>query len=153
MRHKGMSLVEVLIALAITGIIGGIVLVAYTYVAGRQLDATARALAADMVLARQRAVSLHQDCEVRFNLAKNYYRFYNGSGSSGILVSQTRCARGIDLVNVTDSSFNPVAQSKVYFSAHTGIPNQETLIHLTQNFRLRRIRISGGTGAITIEQQ
>ncbi|OQX54090.1 MAG: hypothetical protein B5M48_01660 [Candidatus Omnitrophica bacterium 4484_213] len=80
MKKNALSLVELVVSLAIIATIAGIVLISFTILDRRRLETAARNLMADLYLARQLAVSRHQDYTVSFDQGNDTYTIQDAGG-------------------------------------------------------------------------
>ena len=82
-RCSGFTLVEMLIVVTIVGILASVVIPTLNSTSGAvSLEALARALAADIRLARQSAVQYNSDFVLTLNLANNSYSVAKASGGA-----------------------------------------------------------------------
>ena len=139
---KAMSLIELIAVMAITAVIAGGVLLAFSAVGNKRLDATARSLAAELALARQRAASEHDDFTVAFDTTAEKYTVSNDT------IQLKEIALDVNLASVTDCA--GTAQTQLIFQSHTGIADT-TCITLTSGGRSKFINITGDTGYIAVQ--
>lgn len=94
--HKGFTLVEIMIVLAIMGIMAAIAMPNYrTYMAQRRLNGAVRQVYGDLMAARQRAISENRTIGVVFGSDNHGYTIFadtdgDGSADGGETVLQTR---------------------------------------------------------------
>lgn len=141
-RNKALSLIELIAVMAITAIIAGGVLLAFSAVGNKKLETTARTLAAELALARQRAASEHDDFTVAFDTTAEKYTVSNDT------IQLKEISLDVDLASVTDCA--GTAQTQLIFQSHTGIADT-TCITLTSGARSRYINITGDTGYIAVQ--
>ena len=146
--EKAMSLVELLIGLAITTVLMVMTVVSFNSMQGRKLDVQARNMVGDLIWAREVAASRHNNCTVVFNTANNWYAFYDGTVSAGILVKNQSLSRGVELDSVKEGA---TSLSQIIFYSPRGNCSDSVVITLNQTNKLRRINISEETGFIRME--
>jgi Tfp pilus assembly protein FimT len=85
-RQTGFSVVELLLVLALVGLLTALVLPGADPAAHEQLDAASQALAADLALARSLAVSNGSSYRVSFDVPQNQYTIEHTGGNAQLLI-------------------------------------------------------------------
>jgi len=146
MKKNALSLVELVVSLAIIATIAGIVLISFTILDRRRLETAARNLMADLYLARQSAVSRHQDYTVTFDQINDTYTITDPAGEP---LDPARPVQRLRPVNIT------TCPDSLVFELHQGTislnPGGSNIIGLEHpEGRRRRVRIYEQTGYVRL---
>jgi prepilin-type N-terminal cleavage/methylation domain-containing protein len=147
MAKKALTLVEMVIALAITAVLTTTTLVTLNFVDGRDLDTQSRNMVTDLIWARELAASRHNNYIVVFNTTSETCSFYNNSIAPANLIRKQKLT--VNLASVTDWSLNPITSVTFYFPK--GSASVSALVNLLQTGRSRRVNITDETGFIRLE--
>jgi len=144
MQKKAATLIELIVAVAIILIIGGVVVVSMGLANRKQLEVDAKILVADIWLYRELAASSRNTYNFTFNTTDDSYQIYNGSITTGELIKTKNL--GVDLVTVQDSGGNSQALLEIQRPYNGNAPAQDRIMNLTQNGRTRIITVYENTG-------
>jgi prepilin-type N-terminal cleavage/methylation domain-containing protein len=148
MSKKALTLVEMVIALAITAVLASTALMTLNFADGRDLDTQSRSLVSDLIWAREMAVSNHTNYTVVFDNTNDTYSFYKGSVTPANLTRKRKFS--IELVNVTNWTSSQITNFTFRFPK--GNVSTAAVINLRQTGRSRRVNISDTTGFVRMEQ-
>lgn len=146
MKKDAITLVELLIVIAISLVIYATVLLSVSSIDKKRLEAAARTMVSDLMVARQRAASEHENYIVVFNTAGENYTVYHGSVASSNIIKQKTL--DVDLVSVTD--WGGGAQTNLQFDSHTGLTDNR-LINLTFAGKSKLINVTAKTGYLKLQ--
>jgi prepilin-type N-terminal cleavage/methylation domain-containing protein len=137
-RQKGFTLIEVIIAMAIFGVMSTIAIFSYqNYVTNNRLRTAARGLEADLFSIKQKAVSERVYYRITLNVGANNYTIDRGGGAAAdaYTVTQTKSPTTLGSgVSLLDTNF---ASARVVFQPR-GTPGSGT----------GRIRLTNGINSI-----
>lgn len=139
-RKKGLTLVELMVAVAVIVLIAVVSIVSFSILTPRRLEAEARKIVSDLCWARQMAVAKHQNYIVDFEAVNERYFIYETSIAPGNLIKRQDLE--VDLFSV-DS--NPVV-----FNSPGGT-TQDNRFELRYRGGQRGIIVFGETGYVRIE--
>lgn len=122
MKARALTILELIVSMAIAMLVTAAVVVNMNVISRKRLEMTGRTLAADLVWARQQAISAKEDYIIDFNLTLNAYSIYNGSVNAANL--RRSRSLDVDLVNITVrtgiSSTSNLSPAQIRFDASRG---------------------------------
>lgn len=143
-RQRGLTLVEMLVVIAISGMLGAFSIVSCTEYFHHRVEAEARKLASDLIWARQEAMARREAFYVDFDTGNATYVISNAGAE------WKRRHVAANIVAVTDLSGVPYVPSSITFAATNGTCSG-TLVNLTWGAQSRSVLIYGGSGYIKVQ--
>lgn len=153
--NNGMTLVELLIALAILCISLGAVRTAVTAYSARELTAACRELQSDLRFAQRQAIAENRKYQVFFPMAENGYRVLCHENELGVtsVIKEKVFDNGIILMGTTgvNSSVTYTARGTTGDACTITLENRDYSVDLTVNLGSGRIaqkkltRLGGGS--------
>lgn len=135
-------MLEILIVVAVTGLLMGITMLSISLIFSRQLDGDTRKLLADICYARELTLSRHIDHIVTISTANETYTITDASGNT---------VRPIQTLKVNISSGPSTITFQPPFAEAVLNPSGSTIITLTKEGRQKQIGIRTETGYAKIE--
>ena len=142
MKKNGLTLAEIVIVVAVMGLLMGITMLSISLLFSRQLDGDARKLSSDICWAREMTLSKHDNHTVTIDTAAEKYTITDSAGN----VVRPAQALKVDIA----SSPNTITFQAPYGTAVLN-PAGSTLITLTKESRQKQIGIRTETGYVKIE--
>ena len=136
------TLIELMVVIAIIGVLAAASLLSFTTLAGERLEADTRKVAADLCWARHMAVATHQNYIVDFDIVNERYVIYRGSiAVNNQLKSQNLI---VDLVSVIPGP------AQITFSFPQGTASTQQ-INLGFQGKAKQVNVFGNTGYVKIQ--
>ncbi|MBU1044475.1 MAG: prepilin-type N-terminal cleavage/methylation domain-containing protein [Candidatus Omnitrophica bacterium] len=142
LRLNALTLVELMVVVAIVGILTTASLLSISYVDSRRMETETRRIIGDLCWARKMAFTRHSNYIVDFDIVNEQYTVYEGSVSPANILKQQRLVSDI-------SSLTPLPNQVVFYFP-SGY-SQTKQIDLSYQGKTRRIRVFGGSGYVRIE--
>ncbi len=148
--RRGLTIIELIIVVAIIGLIFSASMISFSGIAGKKLEADSRKILMDICWARERAVALHLNHIVSFDIVNDIYMIYEDSDGDSIPDTNEELKKqvieaGVDLVSFTDFSPAPVLPSQIIFNFPKGNA-QDRILTLSSQGKTRTVYIYGDSG-------
>jgi len=146
--RKSLSLIEIIVVIVIITFVSSIALVSFLYITPKKIEATSRRITSELRWLRGLTAAKHQDHTARFHQNQNYIEFYEGSGTSLILI---KTIKNLDYPITTQPSDDPLDltfQAVVY--GRKSIPSWEgsgSTVEIYVN-GIKKVKIYKNTGCI-----
>ena len=142
--NKGFTLVEMIVVLAIIGIILGVSLPFFSqFIASARLKTAVRDVVTTLSAARSYAITKRADCSVVFDLEKEQY-WIEILGS--VLEKKNKTPEGIDLLDTTFSSHRVT-----FLPTGALIGSSGSITIIDKGGRTKLVRVINVTGKIKVE--
>jgi prepilin-type N-terminal cleavage/methylation domain-containing protein len=142
MLKRAFTLIEILIVVAVTGMLMAITMMSITLLFSRQLDGDTRKLSSDICWAREMTLSKHDDHTVNIDTAAESYTITDSAGN---------LVRPAQALKVDISSSPNTITFQAPFAAVLLNPSGSDQITLIKEGRQRQIDINTETGYVKIE--
>jgi len=155
--HRAFTLVEVLVVVAILGIVGSAVVPQVLSSDGLVAQAATRSIVADITYAQNEAIAERSNIKVRFEPAENRYVLLEADDE--VLITRTQGGeRKVDFdensrfrgVELTEAE---LGDDQTLIFDDLGSPDSEGTIRLRFNDKLYRIDIAPFTGRVTVQRE
>ncbi|MCG2711378.1 MAG: prepilin-type N-terminal cleavage/methylation domain-containing protein [Candidatus Omnitrophica bacterium] len=141
-RLSALTLVELMVVVAIVGIISTASLLSISYTDSRRLETETRRIIGDLCWARKMAVARHINYIVDFDIVNEQYTVYEGSVSPANMCKQQRL--------VSDISLLAPLPNQVVFNFPSG-DSLAKQIDLSYRGQTRQIIIFSGSGYVRMQ--
>ncbi len=142
---KAFTLVEVMVVVAVLGVIVAIALPRFGGVNERRLEAEARRIQSDLRLTRRLAITDNSDYILKITPASNVYKIYAGSIAPGNQVGETRTIKS-EITASGDDEFT-------FESLGNADASSGTSLTLTTGSSQYKLYVTIATGRVSIEAQ
>lgn len=163
-RRDGFTLIEVLVVVAIIGLVGAVVVPQMLAAGTLGVQAAARLVIADILYAQNEALSRQSVRSIQFDVDANRYQLvrFDDEGEPVVLTAKWRTANGAEGLYVTelarDSRFQGVRLANVSFGGSTelvfdemGTPVNGGSVDLVFNNHRYRVTVAPFTGRVSVD--
>jgi prepilin-type N-terminal cleavage/methylation domain-containing protein len=150
MGKRGVTLLEVLVAMSISLILAGITLMSMTVLGRQRLTAETTALSSHISWTRELAKTQHYNYFLSFDLANEAYTIRQDSDDDGNYDTSDTVVKQqdmtVDIVSFQAFDGGTITPARVMFAKFTGKANQDVVITLQHAGGTREISIFSDTG-------